>query len=109
MRQIVGRVSDIVRVKGRFIVPKQVASALRTVSGIGPARLIIERPGAQDVITVAVERGNSELHDEVLRSAVVAALKTGIGLGCDVNIVKSGEVGGETVVIDDRRAVERAS
>jgi phenylacetate-CoA ligase len=109
MMRIEGRVSDIVRVKGRFIVPKQVSTALASVPGIGAARMILERPGVQDVITVDVERERSELTDEVLSATVASALKLAIGLTCAVAIVKTGSVGSDGFAIEDRRVANDGS
>jgi phenylacetate-CoA ligase len=99
--RILGRHGSILRVKGLFVVPTQVRAALDTVGGVGAFRLIANRPGNQDTLTVMVEHpdpGTPSIHEEVLR-----ALKEGVRLTCQVEVVAPGSLEGSPLVEDRRQ------
>jgi phenylacetate-CoA ligase len=97
--RILGRVGDIPRVKGLFVVPKQVQASLDRVGGLGRFQLVIERPGRHDMLTVRVE---SE-HDR--RADIVQALKDGIRLTCEVELVRPGSMAADAPVVVDLRSL----
>ena len=97
MGRILGRVGDIPRVKGLFVVPKQVQASLDQVGGLGRFQLVIDRPERQDRLTVRVESEHQR------REEVVTALKNGIRLTCEVELLAPGSLGAEAPVVVDRR------
>jgi phenylacetate-CoA ligase len=86
-------------VKGLFVVPKQVQASLDRVGGLGRFQLVIERPGRHDMLTVRVE---SE-HDR--RADIVQALKDGIRLTCEVELVRPGSMAADAPVVVDLRSL----
>jgi phenylacetate-CoA ligase len=98
IRRIVGRTASIPRIKGMFVVPRQVEDVLRKHGVPGRFQLQIDRPAQLDRLTIAVEApsGNdldalqTEL-DQVLRMRVDLAF--GVALPADAAIV------------DDRRSL----
>jgi phenylacetate-CoA ligase len=100
--RILGRHGSILRVKGLFVVPTQVRTALDTLDGLGTFRLIADRPGNQDTLTVQVEHAdptNPSLPDRVIR-----ALKDGVRLTCQVELVAPGSLDG-LAMVEDRRVL----
>jgi phenylacetate-CoA ligase len=101
--RIVGRVGEVPRVKGLFVIPAQVRAALDGVDGLGRFQLVIERPQRQDELTVRVEHDGPAEARAGLAPAVVRALKDGIRLTCEVELVDGGTLGEDAPVVDDRR------
>jgi phenylacetate-CoA ligase len=97
MGRILGRVGDIPRVKGLFVVPKQVRASLDRVGGLGRFQLVIDRPDRQDHLTVRVE---SEHHRE---ADIIQSLKDGIRLTCAVELLAPGTLAADAPVVVDRR------
>jgi len=100
--RILGRVGDIPRVKGLFVVPKQVAASLARFEDLGAFQLVVDRPGTQDRLTVRIEHAGDPAARPALVPQVVAALKDGIRLTCEVELVDAGALEGQPTV-DDRR------
>jgi phenylacetate-CoA ligase len=102
MGRVLGRVGEIPRVKGLFLVPKQVEAALARVEGSGRFQVIIDRPGRQDTMVLRVEHEAAAPERESLVPKVVAAVKETTRLTCEVDLVEVGALG-DAPLIDDRR------
>lgn len=97
MGRILGRVGDIPRVKGLFVVPNQVRAGLDRVGGLGRFQLVVDRPGRQDRLTVRVESEHQR------REEIVAALKDSIRLTCEVELVAPGSLPADAPLVVDKR------
>lgn len=95
--RILGRVGDIPRVKGLFVVPRQVQASLERVGGLGRFQLVIDRPRRQDTLLVRIEAEHQR------REEVVEALKDGIRLTCEVELVGPGSLPADAPLVVDRR------
>ena len=82
--KIVGRVSDVVKVRGMFVVPSQVESVLRRHPELGRFQMVIERPATLDELTIVVE---SKDRSEELRKTLESELKEVIKLRASVEFV----------------------
>jgi phenylacetate-CoA ligase len=102
--RILGRTGDILRVKGLFVVPKQVAASLARFEDLGAFQIVADRPGTRDEVTIRIEHSGPVEAREGLTGDVVAALKDGIRLTCAVVFEDPGTLDGQSVV-DDRRKV----
>ena len=100
--RIMGRVGDIPRVKGLFVVPKEVAGALADFDGLGDFQLVIDRPGTRDELTVRIEHDGPADHRADLEPRVVSALKAAIQLTAEVRFEDPGTLEGEATVVDNR-------
>ncbi len=100
--RILGRVGDIPRVKGLFVVPKEVAAALSPFDDLGDFQLVVDRPGTRDRLVVRIEHAGPADERAGLGPRVVAALKQGTRLTAEVDLVDVGVLADEPVV-DDRR------
>ena len=102
IRRIVGRASEITKVKGMFVVPRQVADVMQRNGIERPFRLIVDRiDGGRDQLTLAIAGG-------ALRES--AALKTEVektlGMRIELAFVESLPEGGPR--LEDRRMLSPA-
>jgi phenylacetate-CoA ligase len=105
MKRIIGRVSDIPRIKGMFVVPRTVQNVLDRYPELGRFQLIIDRPAHQDELTIRIalmqptdrdalgRRLSSEIHDAIRLTAAV-------------EFVDSQQLPEGTPLIEDRRMVD---
>ncbi len=89
---IIGRVDDMITVRGENVYPSEIDSALNATTGYGGEhRIIISREGAMDEIAVRVEADESVWNDTDSRNAfrheVTGGLQTLLGLRASVEIV----------------------
>lgn len=103
--RVLGRVGDIPRVKGLFVVPKQVAAALEPIAALGRFQLVVDRPATQDVLTVVVQHAGDPGERRALADEVVRRLKETIRLTCIVDLVDPGHLSDDAPLVDDRRTV----
>ena len=103
MKRIIGRHGDIPRVKGLFVVPSQVQGVLERIGDLGRFQLVIDRPGNQDTIAIRVEHGGAAADRPGLAQQATAALKEGIRLTCDVELIDPGTLADDAPTVDDRR------
>lgn len=103
--RILGRVGDIARIKGLFVVPGQVAAALGTLDDLGRFQLVVDRPGTQDTVLLRVEHAGAAAERAALTPKVRQAVKDRIRISCDVELVALGAIPADAPVVDDRRSV----
>ena len=101
---IVGRVGDIPRVKGMFIVPKQIENALFSFKGLGRFQMVIDRPQLGDVLTLRIE-ATPEVDRAASKAAVAKALREAIRIGAEVEFVDAGTLPEGTPLVVDKRVV----
>jgi phenylacetate-CoA ligase len=102
MGRVLGRVGEIPRVKGLFLVPKQVEAGLARVEGAGRFQVVVDRPGRQDTVVLRVEHEAPEAA-ETVAPRVAAAVKETTRLTCEVELLEVGALG-DAPLIDDRRS-----
>lgn len=99
--RIIGRVGDIPRIKGQFVVPAQVTTSIADLPGLGRHQLIVDRPGTQDVATIRVEYGGAD--HSATAETVASRLRDGVRLGFEVELVAPGTISDDAPAVDDRR------
>jgi phenylacetate-CoA ligase len=101
MSRVLGRADDMLIVRGVNVFPSTVEAALLGLDGVAPHyRLIVERRGRLDELTVEVE-GDAD------RDVVAEALERALGLHVRVAVLPAGAVPrseGKAIRVDDRRA-----
>jgi len=110
---MVGRLDDMLLIRGANVYPSAVENALRNVSGVGGEyRIIVEKDGALDQIRLEVEPDEAwlELHRkeqdrQSLQREIVEELRRQIGLRVDVRLVDVGTY--EKMLFKARRVVDR--
>jgi phenylacetate-CoA ligase len=55
LSRILGRADQVTKVKGMFVHPSQIQKVLDSFSEISRGRLVVDRPGDQDVMTLEIE------------------------------------------------------
>jgi len=105
MKRIIGRVSDIPRIKGMFVVPRNVQNVLDRYPELGRFQLFVDRPARQDELTIRIVL-KQPVDQDVLERRLVAELRDAIRLTAAVEFVDSQELPEGMPLIDDRRKVD---
>jgi phenylacetate-CoA ligase len=102
-----GRRDDMVIVRGVNVYPSQVEHLLLSVDGVAPHwRLVVERPGLMDELTLECEPATLDGDRDGLRQRLETHLKEGLGVRVDVSVLDPGVVPrseGKAVRVVDRR------
>lgn len=104
---VLGRLDDMLVVRGANIFPSAIETALRSVDGLGPEfQIRVTRPDALDEISVITEYAgdiNPELSRQ-LTAEVEAAVRRAVGIRVPVTLVAQGEL--PATVFKARRVVD---
>ena len=105
MGRILGRVGDIARVKGLFVVPAQVGRALEGVAGLGSFQLVVDRPGTQDTLAIRIEHDGAAGDRPAVAEEAARRVKDAIRLRADIELLDVGALGENAAVVVDKREV----
>lgn len=94
-----GRADQATKVRGMFVHPEQISDVLRRHKSVIRARLVVDRPGSSDEMTLLAEIG--EPADEP--SAIAATLQAVTKLRGNVTPVPEGSLPADGKLIEDRR------
>lgn len=94
MSKLLGRVDDMLVVRGVNVFPTEIESVLLADERVSPHYLIVEdrRNPARAELRVAVEPVSAGAPPEALRVDLVAALRERLGVGAAVVVLEQGEV-----------------
>jgi phenylacetate-CoA ligase len=102
-----GRQDDMMIIRGVNLYPSHIEQILLTVDGVGPHyRLILERPGPMDELTLECEPSTLDGDPAGLRQTLEKILKEGTGVRIAVSVLEPGSVPrseGKAVRVVDRR------
>jgi len=98
-----GRADQTTKVKGMFVRPEQIAEVVRRHAEVSKARLVVDREGVVDTMTLHCETTTS---DESLLAALTNSLKEVCKLRGEAKLVSVGELPNDGKVIDDVRSYE---
>jgi phenylacetate-CoA ligase len=101
LTRILGRADQLTKVKGMFVHPSQVQKVIDTYPEIGKGRLLVERPGDQDVMTLEVELASPA--PEGFFERVEATLRDCVKLKGKVRAVSPGTLPVDGKTIEDVR------
>ena len=104
MKRILGRVSDIPKVKGMFVNPSEVQSVINKHPELGRFQIIVDRPKLMDELSIKVEY-KQPVDSGKLGELLVRELKEVIRLKCNVVLVEEGTIPQDAGVLNDRRKV----
>jgi phenylacetate-CoA ligase len=105
MKRIIGRVSDIPRIKGMFVVPRNVQNVLDRYPQLGRFQLVVDRPARQDELTIKIVH-KQPVDQDALGQRLVAELRDAIRLTATVEFVDSQALPDGMPLIEDRRKVD---
>jgi phenylacetate-CoA ligase len=102
---LLGRSGEAVKVRGMFVVPKQVEAALQPISEAGKFQLIVRRDGNRDILTLKLELKAGAVDDEALRHRIEAAFQAACIVKLDgLDLVAPGLIPADAkVVVDERK------
>ncbi len=105
MKPILGRIGQIPRVKGLFIVPREVEEVIGRHPELGRFQLIVDRPEIRDRLTVKIElRGATD--EASLRERLLGELKEKIRVTADeIIFVPEGTLPADAPIVEDLRRV----
>jgi phenylacetate-CoA ligase len=102
-----GRRDDMMIIRGVNLYPSQIEQIMLAADGVGPHyRLILERPGPMDELTLECEPSALDGDRAGLRQTLEKNLKEGTGVRITVSVVEPGSVPrseGKAVRVVDRR------
>jgi phenylacetate-CoA ligase len=105
--QLGGRRDDMLIIRGVNVYPSHVEQILTGVAGVAPHwRLIVERPGLMDELSLECEPSTLDGDPAGLRQTLERHLKEGLGVRVAVNVLEPGSVPrseGKAVRVVDRR------
>lgn len=104
LKRILGRKSEIAKVKGMFVNPQDVERVLRKYPELGRFQIIIDRPRQMDELTFKVECSNIGNRDD-LENILVSELKETTRLTANILLVDPGDIPESASVLDDKRRV----
>jgi phenylacetate-CoA ligase len=105
MKRIIGRVSDIPRIKGMFVVPRNIQNVLDRYPELGRFQLIVDRPARQDELIIKIVL-KQPVDRDALGRHLIAELRDAIRLTAAVEFVDSQKLPEWMPVIEDRRKVD---
>jgi len=103
IRGWMGRADQAAKVKGMFVRPEQVADLARRFPALGRLRLVVDRAGEADTMTLAAEADGEE---PGLAARLAEALLAVTKLRGEVRLVPRGSLPNDGRVIEDVRKVE---
>jgi phenylacetate-CoA ligase len=95
MTKILGRVDDMLVVRGVNVYPTEIESVLLADARVSPHYLLVEdrRVGGRPELRIAVEHADGDLDgEEVLRRDLEHSLRERLAVGCVVRVVAEGTV-----------------
>jgi phenylacetate-CoA ligase len=101
--RIVGRRSDVLRVRGLFQSPSVVRAALAEFPEITTWRIVVDRPGNIDEVWLTVESSDAEPVSDDFDARLGKTLKGQTDLSIQIRHVPTGTIG-EAPWYDDRRS-----
>lgn len=98
-----GRADQAAKVKGMFVTPSQIAEILKRHPEVAKARLVIDQKDAKDEMILLCEATGEAGGDDLLVIAVAKTLHGLTGLKGAVQLVPSGSLPNDGLVIEDKR------
>jgi phenylacetate-CoA ligase len=101
LTRIMGRVDQVTKIKGMFVHPSQVQKVMENHPQIAKARLLVERPKDQDVMTLEIELKEPESDGFV--PMVEQTMRDVVRLRGQVRIIAPGTLPADHKMIEDSR------
>lgn len=105
---LLGRIDDMLIVRGLNVYPSNIENVLRNIPGIGlEFRIVLTKRNAMDELTVVVEREDKAPGGDDLRMCVTKEIRRNIHLRCEVDVVKPNTL--ERTTFKAKRVIDRRS
>lgn len=106
LKRIIGRVSDIPRIKGMFVVPRNIQNVLARYPELGRFQILVDRPAHQDELTIKIAVQQAGTDQAALRRRLLGDLREAIRLTATIELVGATELPEKAPLVEDRRKVE---
>ena len=102
---LLGRSEEAVKVRGMFVVPKQVEGAMAVIPEVGKFQLVVRRTGTRDVLTLRLEVKPGAIDSVNLRNRIESIFQNTCVVKLDaLELMAPGTFGSDTkIVIDERK------
>ncbi len=102
---LLGRSGEAVKVRGMFVVPKQVEAALQPIPEAGKFQLIVRRGANRDILTLKLELNSGAVDSEALRCRIEAVFQAACIVKLDnLELVAPGSIPADAkAVVDERK------
>ena len=104
MKRISGRVSDIPRIKGMFVVPRAVQNVLDRYPELGRFQLVVDRPARQDELTIRIVLKQA-VDRQSLGRRLATEIREAIRLSAAIELVAMQDLADGAPLVDDRRKI----
>ena len=105
--RIAGRVGDLVKVRGMFIIPKELSDALQQFSQVATYQAIVKREEHRDDLTLKIELASDDIDREKLSEDLLQAVSAACRVKFDrVEWVDKGKIPEDRKMILDERKWE---
>ena len=105
--RIAGRVGDLVKVRGMFIIPKELSDALHQYPQVIAYQAVVNREGHRDDLTLRIELESDSIDREKLSEDILQAVSTACRVKFDkVEWVGKGTIPEDRKIILDERTWE---
>jgi phenylacetate-CoA ligase len=104
MKRISGRVSDIPRIKGMFVMPRAVQQVLDRYPELGRFQLVVDRPARQDELTVRIALKQAADRQSLGRR-LATEIREAIRLSAAIEFVAVQDLADGAPLVDDRRKI----
>lgn len=101
LQGLLGRVGEAIKVKGMFLHPQQIRSAMQAVEGVSAYEFVVGRSDHKDSLTCRVAPLDDQADRDALASRVAELVKSALRFTVRVEVVEPGEVG-DVPLRDDR-------
>ena len=106
MKRIIGRVSDIPRIKGMFVVPRNIQDVVDRYPELGRFQIVVDRPGWQDELTIKIALQRPAADQEALSQRLMADIREAIRLTARIHLVEATQLPEGAPLVVDQRKIE---
>ncbi|MCP4607939.1 MAG: phenylacetate--CoA ligase, partial [Planctomycetes bacterium] len=105
--RIAGRVGDLVKVRGMFIIPKELSDALHQYLQVIAYQAVVRREGHRDDLTLKIELESDNIDREKLSQDILQAVSAACRVKFDrVEWVSKGTIPEDRKIVLDERTWE---
>jgi len=106
LKRIIGRTSDIPKVKGVYLIPSKVEEVIRKHERLGRFQIVVDRPRYQDRLILRIESRHL-VEDQSLKKTLVEDLRAVTQLRSEIELVPFGSIPDNAPFFFDNRFPEK--
>jgi len=102
IKRFVGRIGDIVRVKGVYLIPDTVKQVISAHDSLGRFQIVVDRLGNRERLLIQVEAAHPEASHDIER-ILIEDFREVTRLRAEIALLPVGSIGGDAPLVLDRR------